>query len=98
MHRGSKQVVEPGRPLHAKVATLETSLSEPRRLTLAQVICGQNMVSMLTMPHGTYKQCTWQVLPHRIADGPQVAQRAVRLPGDLFPAQQLTSNGVQRNV
>lgn len=49
-------------------------------------------------PHATYEQCPRQLLPHRIAYGPDVAQRAVRLPGDLFPAQQLTSKGVQHSV
>ena len=46
----------------------------------------------------TCKQCTRQGLPHRIAHGPEVAQRAVRLPSDLFPAQQCTSRGVQHSV
>ena len=53
---------------------------------------------MLTTLHATYEKCTRQVLPHRIAYGPQVAQRAVRLPSDLFPAQHSCQKGVQHSV
>ena len=50
------------------------------------------------LPCATLKHCTRQGLPHRIAHGPEVAQRAVRLPGDLLPAQWLGETGMQHNV